>query len=411
MDNPEALPETPQPPETAPSPLRPVPPSASSPRGFWMVFVATVAAFALLAGGAGIGWAIAKGFVLQRPAGGVITNPIRPVPAIPGTRGGALGGSLQSVADKVAPAVVDINVTIGTGNRSGSAAGTGMILTSGGEVLTNNHVVQGATSIQVAIQGRSGTYKAHVLGTSPGADVALIQVEGVSGLPTVKIADSGSLAVGDTVIAIGNALGRGGAPSVTQGTVTALGQSITASDGGSSEQLSGLIETNAPIVPGDSGGPLVNSSGQVVGMITAGSSARGFRRGGSSDGFAVPTNAALDVVNTVRSGSSSNGVIVGTPGYLGVEVTDLDPATAGRLGLKVTSGALVTGVISGMPAEAAGIAQDAVITQVNGKTISSSAALGPAIQSHRPGDKISVTWVDSSGSHTKSIALASGPAA
>src|SRR5207245_11524785 len=165
----------------------------------------------------------------------------------------------DAIAAKVSPAIVDINTTVG----SGQAAGTGMLVTSTGEILTNNHVVSGSTSITVVVQSRSQTYSAHVVGVDVAEDVAVIQLRpNVSGLPTVTIADSSSLKVGDTVVAIGNALGRGGAQPATQGHVTALDQTITASEGrSSSETLSGMIQSDALIYEGDSGGTLLNSSG------------------------------------------------------------------------------------------------------------------------------------------------------
>src|SRR5215471_5438486 len=236
----------------------------------------------------------------------------------------------QAVAAMVEPAVVDINTTIASLGQPGQAAGTGIILTSAGEILTNNHVIQGATDIQVAIPGRSGTYAATVIGVSTTADVALIQVHGLFGLPTATLADSSSLTVDEPLVAIGNALGQG-TPNVTQGTVVALDQSITASDGTSSEQLSGLIETDAPISPGDSGGPLVNAAGQVVGMITAGQTSSP-RQTTSTVGYAIPATGAVTVVNEILSGSTSQGIVLGLPGYLGVAVSDLTAVTAGARG-------------------------------------------------------------------------------
>jgi len=315
----------------------------------------------------------------------------------------------QAVAAMVEPAVVDINTTIASLGQPGQAAGTGIILTSNGEILTNNHVIQGATDIQVTIPGRSGTYAATVIGVSTTADVALIQVHGLSGLPTATLADSSSLTVDEPLVAIGNALGQG-TPNVTQGTVVALDQSITASDGTSSEQLSGLIETDAPISPGDSGGPLVNSAGQVVGMITAGQTSSP-RQTTSTVGYAIPASDAVTVVNEILSGSTSQGIVLGLPGYLGVAVSDLTVVTAGALGLSTSAGALVIGVASGSPAAQANIAQNAVITAIDGVSISSATALGPAIQSHKPGQQVRVSWVDQSGTHTATVNLAAGPAA
>jgi S1-C subfamily serine protease len=321
------------------------------------------------------------------------------------------GTSVQAstVAAKVDPAVVDINVVFQTASGSGSAAGTGIILTSGGEVLTNNHVVEGATSITVQIAGRAGTYTASVLGVDPTADVALIQIDGVSGLPTATLADSSTLQAGESVVAIGNAGGVGGAPSVTQGTIVALGQSITANGGATAEQLTGMIQSNATIAPGDSGGPLVNSAGQVVGMITAGQSTS--RSGATEVGFAIPTGNALAVVNQIRAGQSSSQVILGQVGYLGISVTDLTPAIAAQLGLNITSGVVVAGVISGSPADQAGLPQYAIITNVAGNPINSTTDLGNVLHSYKPGDQVQVTWTDqASASHTATITLTTGPA-
>ena len=387
-------------------------PAAPRHRSSWAI-LATVVAGTLLVSGFGAGWGLAASRALHAVGGGT-QSPIRTVPQIGGSAGsGGPSQSLdaQAVASKVSGAIVDINTTVASLGQSGQAAGTGMILTSSGEVLTNNHVVEGSTGIKVSIPGRSGTYTATVVGVSPPADVALIQVQGVSGLPTVTVANSSNLSVGQPVVAMGNALGQGGAPSVTQGNITGLDQTITAtSDNGSSEQLTGLIESDAEISPGDSGGPLVNASGQVIGMITAGE-ARGFRQTTSTVGYAIPASSAVSVVNEIRAGHASSSILIGPTGYLGVSVRDLDANTAARLGLGVTSGALVRGVAQGSPAAQAGITANSAITAIDGTGIGSANDLGPAIQSHKPGDRIRVTWADQNGTHTASATLIAGPAA
>src|SRR6266849_4815124 len=316
----------------------------------------------------------------------------------------------QNIAAKVDPALVDINTVVQTATSTGAASGTGMIITSSGEVLTNNHVVDQSISISVTIAGHAGSYKAHVIGVSPTADVALIQIEGVSGLPTVTLADSSSVTVGDPVVALGNALGQGGTPAVTQGQVTAVDQTITASEGnGRSETLSGMIQSDATISPGDSGGALVNSAGQVIGMITAGE-AQGFRTTSSTIGYAITTNSALAVVNQIRSGQASATVIIGPVGYLGVSIRDLTPQLAAQLGLNTTSGALVWTVLAGSPAEQAGMARLSVITAIAGTAVSSSTTLGNAVHAYKPGASVAVTWVDQGGaSHTKTLTLTTGP--
>ena len=365
----------------------------------FVVLIAVVAAVA----GAGIGWSLAR-VVNNRPVAQATTTPETPIQAAtPGTTPSAGSGTASAIAAKVDPAIVDINTTVG----SSRAAGTGMIISSTGEILTNNHVVSQSTSITVTVQGRSQTYSAHVVGVDISQDVAVIQIDSnISGLPTVKFADSSSLQVGDAVVAIGNALGQGGTPNATQGAITALNQTITASEGGGqSETLNGMVQSDAVIYEGDSGGALVNTSGQVVGMITAGQ-AQGFRSSASDVGFAIAANTAVGVVNRIRAHEQAADLTYGQVGFLGVSVQTLDAFSAQQLGLSVSSGALVTSVQPGSGAEAAGIARNSVITKVGGASVTSSDTLGTAIRSHRPGDGVSVTWVNQGGSHTATVTLA-----
>jgi S1-C subfamily serine protease len=383
----------------APPPPPPPPPHSGEPHLWrWIVLSFVIAAIAAGGSGIGVGWGLAKAFRTATPV--VVQSPIAiTTPSTAPSSGGSLDAN--SIAANVDPAIVDINTIVG----SGQAAGTGQILTSDGEVLTNNHVVDGSTTISVTIAGHSGTYTAQVVGVAPSADVALIQIEGVSGLPTVTLASSSTLQVGDAVVALGNALGLGGTPSVSTGTVTALDQTITASEGGSqSEQLTGMIQSNASISPGDSGGPIVNSAGQVVGMITAGDVSR-FGSQASTVDYAIPSDTALSYVNMIRSGQASSDIIYGQVGLMGVSVRDVTQAIASQLGLNVSAGALVVDVQSGSPAESAGITPDSVITKVGGTTIGSSDSLGTAIHAHKPGDRVAVTWVDQHGTHTTTLTL------
>jgi S1-C subfamily serine protease len=307
------------------------------------------------------------------------------------------GLDAQTVAAKVSPGLVDVNTVVATLGQGGEAAGTGMVLTSAGLVLTNNHVVQGSTSIRVTIPSSGRTYSASVVGVDPTDDVALIQVQGVSNLKTVTLADSSTLSVGEQVVALGNAFGQGGSPQVTQGSITALDQSITASDGGSSERLNGLIETDAPISPGDSGGALANAAGQVVGMITAGESNGPDQT--ADAGYAITSSRALGVVNQILSGQSGGDILIGPTPYLGVAVTD------------TPSGPTVLGVAQGSPAASIGLARGDVITSIGGVSIQSASDVGPALWSHKPGDRVEVTWVDATGSKAASATLVAGPVA
>ena len=285
--------------------------------------------------------------------------------------------------------------------------GTGMVLTSTGEVLTNNHVVRGAWKLEAQVPG-GATYTATVVGVDPSHDVALLQLSDASNLETIVPGDASSVQIGDEVAGIGNALGRGGEPAVVNGSVTALGRSITASDpNGTSEQLTGMIQTDADIQPGDSGGALVNAEGQVVGMITAGND-RTTSTGGPTIGFAVPIDTALAVVDQIHSGNGSETVLLGERGYLGVAVKPLDPTTAARLG--VSSGALVVAFDTESPAEGAGMTAPAVIGSIDGQPVPSIDELGPLLHSHVPGDSVTVEWIDASGSHSASMTLISGPA-
>jgi len=334
------------------------------------------------------------------------------VTAISMSNGGSSNGGEPVTA--TASGIVDVTTfgkQIGapTSQLTPMGAGTGMVLTSDGEVLTNNHVVKGAWKIQVHVPGGS-SYTASVVGVDPAHDVALIQLQNASDLSTINPGDSGSVSVGENVAGIGNALGRGGSPTVANGAVTGLNRTITANDpDGTSERLTGMIQTNAHIQPGDSGGGLVNSDGQVIGMITAGSDTQTTSVSQSSVGFAIPISTALDVVGQIHAGGGGT-VLMGERGYLGVGVKplDQDPTTAARLG--VQSGALVSEVEPNGPAAGAGMTAPAVITAVDGKAVTSPNTLGPLLHAHVPGETAQISWVDDSGSHSATVQLISGPA-
>jgi len=389
----------------APAPVAPAPqPPPVHRRGLTSGLAVGIIAAIVLAtgGGVGVGWNLAR--ILNSHSSA--QSPIQTVS--PAQGGGS--GNASSAAAKVSPAVVDINSTIQTASATEQAAGTGLILDSTGDILTNNHVVDGSISLRVTIQGHSGTYAATVLGVDPTDDLAVIHIDNVSGLPTVKLANSSALKVGDSVLAIGNALGLGGPPRVTEGVITALDQSITASENGSnSETLNGMIQSDAEISPGDSGGALVNTAGQVIGIITAGE-ATSFRTTTSTVAYAIPSNTAVRIANQILAGQAGGGVLIGPVGHLGVGVETLDPDTAAQLGLAVTSGALVRTVQAGSPAATAGITPNSAITAINSTAIDSAAALGKALQGFKPGDQVKVTWVTQAATRTATVTLTTGPA-
>jgi S1-C subfamily serine protease len=320
--------------------------------------------------------------------------------------------SLAQVEAKVDPGLVDVVSTLDYGQSE--AAGTGIVLSPSGEVLTNNHVVEGATSIAVTDIGNGKTYTATVVGYSVTSDVAVIKLQGASGLRTASLGNSSTVAAGESVVAIGNAGGAGGTPSAAPGTVTNLDQSITASDesSGSAEQLTGLVETNADIQPGDSGGPLVNASGQVVAIDTAASSTFEFQFVGSQNasgtkGYAIPINKALSLAEQIESGKSSLSVHIGNSAFLGVEVASTAAYYASE---PAASGATVVGVLPGSPADEAGLASGATITSVGGHTVASPTSLKDIMDQLHPGQKVTVSWVDQYGnSYKATIKLASGP--
>jgi S1-C subfamily serine protease len=308
------------------------------------------------------------------------------------------------VAAKVIPAVVDINTNLASG---GAAAGTGMVLSASGEILTNNHVINDASDIRIQIAGTGPSYSAHVVGYDVTDDVALVQVEGAPSLPTVKTGNSSLVNVGDPVVAIGNALGRGGTPAVTQGVVTGLNQSLTAGDAvGPPNSLTGMIAIDAPLQAGDSGGPLVDADGTVVGMDTA--AAGGGRRAPSSVGFAIPISRALAVVAQIRAGQGSDAVHVGQRALLGVVVQDTGSSFGGGSS-SVSPGAPISSVQPNGPAAAAGIASGDVITDLGGTTITQPSDLSAALARYHPGDRVSVGWVDaSSRRHAATVQLVAG---
>ncbi|GAB3120603.1 S1C family serine protease [Glaciibacter psychrotolerans] len=311
--------------------------------------------------------------------------------------------------------VVDVTSQLTYDNAEGM--GTGLVITSNGEILTNNHVVAGATSISVTVVSTGTSYTASVIGTDATDDIAVLQLSGVSGLLTAAVDSSAAASVGSAVTGVGNAGGVGGTPSSVTGTVTALDQTITTQAEGSaaSETLTGLIESSANIQAGDSGGPLYNASNRIIGIDTAAAT------GGSAvAGYSIPIKTALAIADQIESGRASSQITLGNPAFLGVEVIAATDASAsgegsgfgGGVPMSTVPGATIGGVIEGTGAANAGLSVGDTITAVNGTTITSASDLTAVLAGFAPGQDVTLTWVDASGaSATATVTLGVGPAA
>jgi S1-C subfamily serine protease len=301
--------------------------------------------------------------------------------------------------------VVLINTVLPYDNASG--AGTGMVLTASGQVLTSYHVVEGAGTIKVAVAETGKTYRATVVGSDQTADVALLQLQGASGLATIKI-DNDATSVGDKVTAVGNAGGTG-TLTAAKGTIVSLKASITTAAEGpvASETLTGMIETTADVVSGDSGGPLYDADGEAVGIDTAASS------GAEINGYATPIQRALSIVQQIRSGTESSTVQVGPAPFLGVELTDASsefgyPGAA----MEEPSGAMVEDVVSGTAAAEAGLEAGDQITGLGGQAVTSAEDVTALLADHDPGDRIKIVWIDQAGSkQAATVTLGASPVA
>ena len=413
--------------------------------GRFLIYLAVAALAASI--GAGVTVAVDRHDAASAP--GVSAGDV-PAPHDNASGSGTSSASLNraAVEKKVEPGLVDITATLKY--NSETAEGTGMILSASGLVLTNNHVIDGATSVtatMVAGADSGAKYKAQVVGYDVTDDVALLQLVGVSGLKPVSFGNSSQVRLGTPVLALGNAEGRGGATPAS-GIINALDRSIQASDEGSNstEDLNHMLQTNAQIQQGDSGGALANNAGQVIGMITAANTSTSSQVGSSSGvlGFAIPINTALSLARQIAGGKASSTVYIGLPGFLGVEVagqskssSPQQQAAAAQSGggggsgggngatcqqsnqpvgalsqiAPVSKGALIIGVLCGTVGQEKGIVAGDVITSVDGHRITTPASLTSITARYHPGTAISVDWVGIDGSkHTGSITLGSGPA-
>jgi S1-C subfamily serine protease len=424
------------------------PPRRARRRGHLRVYL-TVAAVAAVVGA---GLTVAFGGSGSNPAASISSSSGVPSPHddAPGS-GSALNAA--AVKQKVEPGLVDITATLKYASET--AEGTGMILSPSGLVLTNNHVIDGATAVVVSLADNvHRTYPAQVIGYDSIDDVALLQLTGASDLATVSIGDSAQVRVGTQVLALGDAQGRGGV-TPARGSISGLNRSIQATDqgSGSTEDLNHMLQTNAQIQQGDSGGALANSAGQVIGMVTAANTPSD-GQSGDSMGFAIPIDTALAIAQKIAAGQSSATVYIGLPGFLGVEVAqgnsadprqqaagerrsggnpggdnpgggnqgggnqagpgcvaDGQPPGVPRRIAPAATGALILGVLCNTAAQSEGLVAGDVVLSVSGQVVTTPDSLTTITAKYHPGAVVSVTWEAINGSrHTARIMLGRGPA-
>lgn len=309
----------------------------------------------------------------------------------------------SALLSQVVPGLVDINTTLGYQGAAG--AGTGIVLDPQGDVLTNNHVIEGATDITAISLANSQSYPVDVIGFDRANDIAVVRMRGAAGLPIANLGTSSTLNVGEPIAAIGNSNGTGSAPSFAPGTITEIGASVRASDeaGGDSRELYDLIRVAADIRPGDSGGPLVNSAGQVVGVNVAATLT--YRMGGvtGGEGFAIPIDRAMAIANQIRAGAPSPSIHIGDTAFIGVGIADA-PAFGGP------AGAVVRQVLPDTPAGRVGLRAGDLITAVDGAPVTAAADLSNIVDGHRPGDTVMLTWIDRMGNpRSAPVVLGKGP--
>jgi len=366
-----------------------------------------------------------------------------PAPGVTGTPRDAAADRLkgatvmndEAVYHAVEPGVVDVSANLEYLQET--AKGTGFVIdAAAGLILTNNHVIDGATNVTITLVTSGRSYPAHVLGYDRADDVALLQVRGVPRLKAVRIGSSVRAGVGTPVLAIGNEGGQGGSPTVAPGMISGLDRTIIASDksAGLTETLYGMLQTSADIRPGDSGGPLADAGGRVIGIDTA--------AGGDTvySGYAIPIDRAMPIARQIAAGREGARVQIGLPAFLGVLLPDSTSTSPQRQASQqlhqtgavsgsgrgctsgdttaapasiapVETGALVDGVLCGTPADQAGLFAGDVITAVGGQAVTSPRSLTALLSRYRPGSGIALAWVAPGGSlHTAVVTLAAGPA-
>ena len=341
----------------------------------------------------------------------------------------------ETVYNEVEPGIVDVNANLQYLEET--AEGTGIVINAAaGLVLTNNHVIDGATSVTVTPVASGRSYQAKILGYDRSDDVALLQLPGAAGLKAVPIGDSSRVMTGTSVLAIGNEAGQRGSPTVAPGVINGLNRTIEATDqsAGINEILHGMLQTNADIRPGDSGGPLANAAGQVIGIDTA--------AGGNAvySGYAIPIDQALSIARRIAAGHGSSAIHIGLPAFFGVLLPDsksTDPRQqasqerqqAGSVVSRSTgcgtgdiaaapdsiaparTGALVDEVLCGTAAASAGLFAGDVITSIGGRPVTAPGSVTSILGRYRPGSMIWLDWISPDGSsHSALVTLSAGPA-
>jgi len=343
----------------------------------WVAAAATVSLVAGLVGGV-VGANLAGDDTPVTAGSPSIANPTSDVTGPTAVVSGPVL-DVAGILAKVEPAVVAIQAS----GRLGTGQGSGIVITADGEVLTNAHVVEGATSIRVTVQGQTQSRAATLVGADSGNDIALLKITGASGLATAELGSSANVKVGDDVVAIGNALGLRGDPTVTRGIVSALNRSL--------DTLTGMLQTDAAINPGNSGGPLANNKGQVIGINTAVAG-----RGGQNIGFAIPIDSARTILDRLRSGQAAKAV-----GFLGVSTQD--PVDNSR-------GAEIVDLVAGGPADTGGLEIGDLVTMVNGREVVGSSGLVGVLRELAPGTKVTVTVERAGRPQNLSVTLGQRPA-
>jgi len=319
-------------------------------------------------------------------------------------RGGTM--DIQGVLAKTVPAVVSIE-TDGFVRQNGffgptvqrvRGAGTGMVLSADGDILTNNHVIEGAQKISVSFEGEATPREADLVGADPTRDVAIIKVRNASGLKTVTLGESSSLAVGDDVLAIGNALALVGGNTVTRGIVSALDRTVD----DPSENLQHLIQTDAAINSGNSGGPLVDARGEVIGMNTIVIRGSGTGAPVESIGFAISIDSIKPLIEQLRAGKPPPG----SP-FIGLSTVNMTEGLKDQLGVPVDDGAVVQGVTEGSPSEQAGLRVGDVVVKFGGKEVDSATELVTAVRATDPGDKVEIEYYRGDNKRTAQLTIGS----